>query len=237
MADTIMQDTVMRDADMQEVDMQDTVMQDTVVPGPIRKIANMKKIREDGMKRCTHKCFWGPTEKFHLLHLYTMHHNDILRDKMGKFDYGHGVIAGLARDMTAESVKHHPGGSLHASDPWCVRTYSELSIRSKLRKCLVEEEELAVDLEAELNTHYGIVSEAAARQAALEKSSAEETAKRLKQEKRNILREKKTQEKTPRLREEHIRDSNEGLRLAFTKIKKPYITDKTDAWPTLTSIS
>ncbi|TGO20329.1 hypothetical protein BPAE_0309g00060 [Botrytis paeoniae] len=250
MADTIMQDTVMQDADMQDIDLQDTIMQDTttqdtttqdtttqdtttqdtVVPGPVRKIAKMKKFRKNGQETCDRKNLWRPTENFHLLHLYTIN-NNIFRAEDGTFDYGEGAVDSLIQDMTAESVKHHPGGLLHASDPWFRRTYTYCAIYQKLRRMLMEEDDLAVELEAELNAHYGIVPDAAAAQATIERQRRaleKELAKELKQREKDVLREKRIQDETRMLREKHIQDTNEALRVAFTKVKKPVIIDKTD---------
>ncbi|KAF5877920.1 uncharacterized protein Bfra_000084 [Botrytis fragariae] len=271
MADTIMQDTVMQDADMQDTDMQDTTQdtttedtttQDTVAPGLVRKIA---KMRRSGRERHPRENLWKPTEKFHLLHLYTTH-KDISRLDNGHFHYRIGAVASLMRDMTTESVKHHPGGLLHASDPWFSRTYTDALIQTMLRLWLREEDDLAFELEAELNAHYGVVPDPAAEEAtvqwqrrALEKESkmaeqsvkkalkralerkseqqretpeeklAKELAKELKQRENDILKEKKFQEKKRKSREKRIQDSNEALRLAFTKVKKPVVISKTDA--------
>ncbi|KAF7959189.1 hypothetical protein EAE96_002704 [Botrytis aclada] len=264
MSDTIMQDTVMQDADMQDTVMQDattqdtatqdttaedTTTQDTVLPGSVRKIAKMRKPRENGVKPAKRKSSWRTTEKSHLLHLYTIN-NNIFRTEDGGIHYIRGGNGTLVRDMTSESIKHYPGGSLHASDPWVPRNYCKNSIRCKLRKLIIEEDELAVELEAELNAHYGIVPEPAEEQATIERQRlalekalkqqerrekrrekilTERSARELAQREKDILRAKKIQEETRIIREEHMKASNEGVRFAFAKRKKPVIIDKTDA--------
>ncbi|KAF7894652.1 uncharacterized protein EAF01_010102 [Botrytis porri] len=240
MADTIMQETVMQDADMQDTVMQDTVMQDTitqdtttedattaVVPGPVRKVAKMRRSRNEGWKKTPCENHWKPTEKFHLLHLYTSNDN-VSRTEDGILHYGKDAADGLAEDMTAESVKHHPGGLLHASDPWFPRTYTSSMMCDRLRRMLAEEDDLAFELEAELNAHYGMVPDTAAEVATIERQRralVKESARKSRQ----LEKEEKIQEKVRISGEEHIQNSNEGLRLAFRKVKKPVILDKTAA--------
>ncbi|KAF7893355.1 uncharacterized protein EAF02_000893 [Botrytis sinoallii] len=259
MADTVMQDTVMQDADMQDTVMQDittqdittqdTTTQDTVEPGVVRKIAKMRTPRKTGSEISIYHNKWKPCEKVLLLHLYTTH-PDISRLANGDFHYRAGALASLTRDMTAESVKHYPGGSLHASDPWVPRTYTDGMIQVAVRRWIMEEDDLALELEAELNAHFGIVSDtavkeaavkqAAAKQAAVERRArekksrmAEKLARELKQrEDAAILREEKErkfQEVMRKRGKERIKNVNEALRLAFAKPKKPVIIDKTDA--------
>ncbi|TGO46771.1 hypothetical protein BCON_0308g00010 [Botryotinia convoluta] len=231
MADTIMADTIMQDTIMQDADMQDTTTQDTVVLDLVRKVAKMKKLRKNVVKPYVREDLWKPTETFHLLHLYTINSNNTLQDEKGRFNYGQGVIASLVREMMAESVKHHPGGLLHASDPWFPRTYNERIIRYKLRLCLIEEDDLAVELEAELNAHYSIVPDPAAKQPSqvTVERRRRALAKELKQQPKVIITEEAIQEAERMLGEEQVRNANQTLRLEFKKVRKPVIIDKTDA--------
>ncbi|THV49250.1 hypothetical protein BGAL_0204g00040 [Botrytis galanthina] len=271
MADTIMQDTVMRDADMQEIDVQDTVMQDTVMQDTTtqdtttqdtttqdtvvinlaRKIARMKKLKKNGVKVVSEeevlpqdrKGTWRPTEISYLLHLYTINSNNISRTENGSIYYGNGVVATFVRDMTTESLKHTLGGSLHASDPWYPRIYTHKSIADKVRKLIHEEDDLAAELEAELNAHYGIVPDPVANQPhrfAVERRRRA-LAKELKQKQKQkpkpkpkqkpgvIIVEEALQEAERVLGKVLVQNANQALRLEFKKGKKPVITDKTDA--------
>ncbi|KAF7949303.1 uncharacterized protein EAE97_002812 [Botrytis byssoidea] len=243
MANIIMQDTVIHDTLMQDTVMQDTTTQDTVVLALVRKITRMKRLKKNGVKVASEvppvredSC-WEPTEISYLLHLYTINENNISRTEKGAIYYGKGVAATLVRDMTAESVKHSPGGSLHASDPWYPRNYTLPLIVAKIRCLIHEEDDLAVELEAELNAHYGNVPDPVAKQPsrfAVERRRRA-LAKELKQKQKQkqkpelIIVEEALREAERVLGEELVQNANQTLRLEFKKVKKPVITDKTDA--------
>ncbi|TGO15938.1 hypothetical protein BTUL_0034g00620 [Botrytis tulipae] len=239
MANTIMQDTVMRDADMQEIDVQDTVMQDTttqdtttqdtttqdtVVLGLVRKIARMKRLKKNGVKVASEvphvrDNYWKPTEISYLLHLYTINNNNISRSEKGAIYYGEGVVATILRDMTTESLKHSPGGSLHASDPWYPRNYTNRLIAAKIRCLINEEDDLAVELEADRETETSIGKRVEAEAEAETEAEAEAEAGN-----QEALREAERV-----LSKELVQNANQALRFEFKKVKKPVITDNTDA--------
>lgn len=257
MADTIMQDTVMRDADMQDTVMQDTTTQDTttqdtttqdtVVIRLARKIARMKKLKKNGGKVVSEEVpydrrgTWKSTETSYLLHLYTINHN-ISKSENGTIYYGEGVVATLLRDMTTESLKHTSGGSLHASDPWYPRIYTHKSIVDKIRYLIYQEDDLAAELETELNAHYGIVPDPVANQPsqfAVERRRRA-LAKGWKKKQKPKPKPKPTQKQKPGdipveeaiqeaervLGKALVQSANQTLRLEFKKVKKPFITDK-----------
>ncbi|KAF7898790.1 hypothetical protein BELL_0292g00030 [Botrytis elliptica] len=243
MQDTVMQDTTTQDTTTQDITTQDTTTQDTIEPGVVRKIAKMRTPGKTGSEISIYHNKWKTSEKVHLLHLYTIH-PDISRLENGDFRYRAGALASLTRDMTAESVKHYPGGSLHETDPWVPRTYTDEMIRRAVVRYLLEEDNLALELEAELNAHYGLVSDVAVEEAALKRAAAERRAlvkesrmakrlaRELRQREKAILREekeKKFQEDRRKREQERIKNVNEALRLAFAKPKKPVIIAKTDA--------
>ncbi|TEY36650.1 hypothetical protein BOTCAL_0545g00020 [Botryotinia calthae] len=236
MQDTIMQDTIMQDADTQDLEIQDTVMQDTGMPDVERKIAKMKTPRQYGQENSIREDLWKPNECFYLLHLYTINDNNISMNEGRFFSGQKGVVATLIRDMTAESVKHYPGGLLLASDPWFPRTYTDNKIYSKVRKLLKAEDDLAAELETKLNAHYGIDSDSTAQQTANERQiralerQSRRAKKKLENQLANELKKQKAILRKNEIQEEkRLQETNQALRLAFAKVKKPVIIDSTDA--------
>ncbi|KAF7906826.1 hypothetical protein EAF00_001104 [Botryotinia globosa] len=242
--DTTTQDTTTQDTTTQDTTTQDTTTQDAVVLGLVRKIARMKRLKKNPAKVASEvprvrEYFWKPTEISYLLHLYTINNDNISRTVKGKIHYGQGVVATLIRDMTTESLKHRPGGSLHASDPWYPRNYTHQVIGHKIRHLIHEEDDLAIELEAELNAHYGIVPDPVAKQPSrvTVERRRRELAKELKQKQKQkrkrkpevINVEEELREAERVLGEELVQNANQALRLEFKKVKKPVITDKTDA--------
>ncbi|ESZ98913.1 hypothetical protein SBOR_0771 [Sclerotinia borealis F-4128] len=107
--------------------------------------------------------------------------------------------------MTTESIKHHPGGPLHATDPWAPRTYTRTGTCARARQFLRalvprDPEEYEALVEAEK----------------FQKELRVDQCKRISQEK---AREKKL-EKEKEDREKSILAANEALRDQFKSVKR-----------------
>lgn len=84
--------------------MNDTVMEDVMIDG----------------KKASPK--WTKSEKVTLQHFCNVH--GITVSDTGKVEAPRNAYAAVVTAMTAQSLKHHPGGELHQLDPWPVRTYN-----------------------------------------------------------------------------------------------------------------